>query len=84
VSVRLQFFGGVREAFGQAEQSVELPEGVATVGALREHLCTQGGPWSALAAGRARIAVNGMLVDSLRTPLRDGDELAVFPLIEGG
>ena len=84
MSVRLLFFGGVREAFGRAEQPVELPAGVSTLGALREHLCAQGGPWSALAAGRASFAINGELAGSLRAPLHDGDELAVFAPIEGG
>jgi molybdopterin synthase sulfur carrier subunit len=62
-----------------------LPEGVATVAALRAHLVARGGEWaSALAAGRAvRVAVNQQIAKP-ETAIAPGDEVAFFPPVTGG
>ena len=61
------------------------PHEVNTVGALRAWLAGRGGAWATeLAPGRAvRIAVNHDLASS-DTPIRPGDEVALFPPVTGG
>jgi molybdopterin synthase sulfur carrier subunit len=84
-SLTLVYLARLREAFGAASERIELPAGVTTVAALRAWLAARGGAWAAeLAPGRAvRIAVNHdvALPD---TPVRSGDEVALFPPVTGG
>lgn len=84
-TLRLVYLARLREAFGAASESVALPAGVATVGELRAWLTARGGAWATeLAPGRAvRIAVNHDLAD-VETPIRPGDEVALFPPVTGG
>lgn len=42
MSVKLLYFASLREALGLSGESIELPAGVETVGALRDWLVTQG------------------------------------------
>jgi molybdopterin synthase sulfur carrier subunit len=84
-TVTLVYLARLREAFGAANERVDPPAGVTTVGALRAWLAARGGPWAnELAPGRAvRIAVNHDLADA-HTPVRPGDEVALFPPVTGG
>nr|HNH65094.1 MoaD/ThiS family protein [Thauera aminoaromatica] len=50
--VKILYFASLREAVGCAGEELELPAGVATLGALRSHLAARGEGWQALAAGR--------------------------------
>jgi len=83
--LKLVYLARLREAFGTAGEDLAPPPEVATVAALRTWLAARGGAWaSELAAGRAvRIAVNH---DVARpdTPVRPGDEIALFPPVTGG
>jgi molybdopterin synthase sulfur carrier subunit len=81
----LVYLARLREAFGAASERFDPPPGVTTVGALRVWLATRGGAWATeLAPGRAvRIAVNHDLADA-ETPVRPGDEIALFPPVTGG
>ena len=83
--LKLRFFAALREQLGVADETIDLPEGVNTVGGLRSHLMQRGEAWQkALAPTRAlRVAVNqDMAYPS--TPLRSGDEVAFFPPVTGG
>jgi molybdopterin synthase sulfur carrier subunit len=82
---KVLYFAKLREDLGCESESVTLPEGVATVAALRAHLVARGGVWAdALAAGRAvRVAVNQQIAKS-DTPVGAGDEVAFFPPVTGG
>ena len=82
--VRVLYFADAREAVGRAEEWLDLPPGVATVGALREHLCARGGAWAVLSRRGTRFAVNRAVAPGANAPIRDGDEVAVFPAISGG
>jgi len=84
-TIHLVYLARLREAFGTAGERVEPPAGLADVEALREWLAARGGVWaSELAPGRAvRIAVNHELAEP-RTPIRAGDEVALFPPVTGG
>lgn len=85
MKLRLLYFARLREAFGRAGEDVDLPEAVADVGALVEWLRARGGAWAEeLAAGRSfRVAVDQDMA-SLRTALRAGAEVAIFPPVTGG
>jgi molybdopterin synthase sulfur carrier subunit len=85
IGVTVLYFARLREALGVASERVELPPGASNVGALREQLRARGGVWAAeLAPGRAiRVAVNKEMAEPT-WPLRDGDEVALFPPVTGG
>jgi molybdopterin synthase sulfur carrier subunit len=84
-TLSLVYLARLREALGVASEELEAPPGVNTVGTLRVWLAARGGDWAAeLAPGRAvRIAVNHDLADA-DTPVRPGDEVALFPPVTGG
>lgn len=82
MSVRVLYFAGLREALGRAGESVELPAGVATVGALRDWLAGQGRERLA-SAKNLRCAVNQTMAGP-DAGVRDGDEVAFFPPVTGG
>jgi molybdopterin synthase sulfur carrier subunit len=85
MKIELKYFASVREALGLAQETVELPEGVATVGDVRAWLRTRGGVWSeTLADGRAlRMACNHTMTDAAAR-ITDGCEVAFFPPVTGG
>jgi molybdopterin synthase sulfur carrier subunit len=84
MSVKVLFFAGLREALGEGSESLSLPAGVATAGALRDLIAARGEPWSALAKTKnLRIAVNQQMV-GLDAPVKAGDEVAFFPPVTGG
>jgi molybdopterin synthase sulfur carrier subunit len=83
--VTVLYFAWLRERAGTGEEQVELPEGIATVGALIEHLRARSpGHAAAFAQTRTvRCAVNQDFADPA-TPVRPGDEVAFFPPVTGG
>ncbi|ENO85119.1 molybdopterin converting factor subunit 1 [Thauera linaloolentis] len=84
MNVKVLYFASLREAIGQPGEELELPAGVATVGALRAHLAARGNGWQALAGGRnVRAAVNQRMVGA-DEPVAAGDEVAFFPPVTGG
>jgi molybdopterin synthase sulfur carrier subunit len=84
MTVKVLFFAGLREALGTGAESLALPPGVATAGALRDHLAARGGAWSALTSTKnLRVAVNQQML-GLDAALKAGDEVAFFPPVTGG
>ncbi|AJK46780.1 MULTISPECIES: molybdopterin converting factor subunit 1 [Burkholderia] len=85
MKIELKFFASVREALGVANESVTVPDGIATVGDVRAWLRARGGAWAeTLADGRAlRMACNHVMTDA-DTRLTDGCEVAFFPPVTGG
>lgn len=85
MNIQLRFFASLREALGMSHDTVALPPGVTTVGALRVHLRGRGEAWAAaLAPGRSlRMACNQVMADDA-TPLSEGSEVAFFPPVTGG
>lgn len=82
MSVRIQYFAGLREALGVGGEEVELPAGVATVGALRDWLAGQGRD-ALSTAKNLRCAVNQQMA-GFGVAVRSGDEVAFFPPVTGG
>lgn len=80
---RLLFFGALGDAMGR-ERRMALPDGVATAGALIDHLCVSD-PVFAAAYRRTkiRVAVNESIAGP-QAPVGDGDEIAFLPPFSGG
>jgi len=85
MKVTVLFFASLREQLGQPREELELPAGIGTVGALRDHLRARGGAWaSAFAANRpVRAALNQDMVQPAAA-IKGGDEIAFFPPVTGG
>lgn len=83
--ITLLYFARLREALGVSSEQIGLPPDVQDVAALTAWLRQRGGAWAdELAAGRAyRVAVNQDMAEGA-TPLKDGDEVAIFPPVTGG
>jgi len=83
--VKLVYLARLREVLGTGAESIELPRDIGTVGALLGWLAGRGGVWTReLAPGRAvRVAVNHDIAGP-ETPIRQGDEVALFPPVTGG
>ena len=82
MSVRVLYFAGLREAFGCAGESIDLPVDVASVAALRDLLVGQGREKLA-SAKNLRCAVNQEMAGP-EVAIKDGDEVAFFPPVTGG
>ena len=84
MQLKVVYLARLRESFGRGGEQLELP-GSGSVGTLVAVLRERGGAWSTeLAQGRAvRVAVNQEM-SSLSAPLREGDEVALFPPVTGG
>lgn len=84
MKVTILYFASLREALGCAAETVDLPEAVNTVGALRRHLAARGEAWAALDTQRnLRFAVN-QRVAGADAVVAAGDEVAFFPPVTGG
>ena len=85
MKIELKYFASVRESVGVAQESVELPESVSTIGDVRAWLRARGGAWAeTLAEGRAlRMACNHTMTDAAAR-VTDGCEVAFFPPVTGG
>jgi molybdopterin synthase sulfur carrier subunit len=82
--LKVLYFASLRESLGVAEEVAALPS-PATVGGLIDSLRGRGQIWAdALATGkRWRVAVNQDMA-AADTPLKAGDEVAIFPPVTGG
>ena len=91
MTVKVRFFTYFKELFGGKERSIDLPSG-ATVAILLETLSDTPPRRSELFAGadlkpHLVVMVNGESLATrggLSAALRDGDVVAVFPLMGGG
>lgn len=85
MKVKVLYFARLREKFGVESEVIDLPGDLAQAAAIIDLLRKRGEPWArelALDAGY-RMAVNQTLA-GLVTPVKDGDEVAIFPPVTGG
>jgi molybdopterin synthase sulfur carrier subunit len=84
-TVQLRYFARLRETFASEGERIALPAGVEDVAGLVAWLRARGEPWDReLAPGRpVRVAVNQDMAEP-GTPVRSGDEVAIFPPVTGG
>ena len=85
MKVKVLYFASLREKIGKDAEEIELPAGVATVAALRNHLRGRGGIFESSFAEKIllRAAVNQDMVQSTAA-VKAGDEVAFFPPVTGG
>ncbi len=83
--MKLLYFAWLRTRIGKAEETLDPPAGVTTVGELIEWLKARGPNYAdALKNPKlVRVAVNREYV-TLAHALKSGDEVALFPPVTGG
>ena len=83
--VELLYFAWVKERMGRPAETIPLPPGVATVGALAAWLRARddAGARAFAEPTLVRAAVNQDFATP-GTPVQDGDEVAFFPPVTGG
>jgi molybdopterin synthase sulfur carrier subunit len=83
--MKLLYFAWLRSRIGVAEERVEAPDTVRTVGDLLAWLPTRGPAYAQALADPSviRVAVNHDYAGPDRT-LNAGDEVALFPPVTGG
>ncbi len=81
----LLYFAWLRQKIGRGEESLPLPDGVATVAELIAHLRRRGPGYEDAFAdqSRIRVAVN-QRHGRLDAAVADADEVAFFPPVTGG
>lgn len=84
MSVRIRYFAWVKERVGRAEETLDLPAGVETVGELAAWLAARGGGYAAaFPAGVVRAALDQVHAPAA-TPIGAAREIAFFPPVTGG
>lgn len=83
--MKVLYFAALRERMGRADESLPLPAGVATVGALQDWLRArdEAGAVAFQHGATVRAAVNQDFAHA-STPVTDADEVAFFPPVTGG
>ena len=83
--MKIRYFAWLRARIGCAEEEVAVPPEVRDVAGLLDWLVGRGADYAAALENRAvvRVAVNHDYV-GLDHPLRQGDEVAIFPPVTGG
>jgi sulfur-carrier protein len=81
----LLYFAWVRQKVGMAEEQIELPTGVATVGDLIAHLRARGGGYADAFAESTRLrAAVDQEHANFDTQIVEAAEVGFFPPVTGG
>jgi len=83
--MKLRYFAWVRERVGKAEEDVDVPEGVATVGELMVWLASRGEEYAHAFDNPKviRAAIDRTHVKP-QTAIKGAGEIAFFPPMTGG
>jgi molybdopterin synthase sulfur carrier subunit len=83
--MELLYFAWLREKVGISDETVILPDGVSDVGGLLEWLKGRGAGYAEALKDLSvvRVAVNQEFA-APSDPIKDGDEVALFPPVTGG
>ena len=83
--MKLIYFAWLRARIGCAEEEIDLPPGVKDVAGLLDWLRSRGSGYAEALRDLSvvRVAVNQNYV-GIEHPVREGDEIAVFPPVTGG
>ena len=83
--MKLIYLAWLRARIGCAEEEIDLPPGVKDVAGLLDWLRSRGSGYAEAVRDLSvvRVAVNQNYV-GLEHPVREGDEIAVFPPVTGG
>jgi len=79
------YFARLRESLGLAQEEIALQANLSNVGQLLDFLRARGAVWQDVLGNTktVRVAVNQDLA-AKDTPLKNGDEVALFPPVTGG
>ena len=85
MALTILYFARLRETLGLAQEQIALSQNLANVGLLLDFLRARGALWQSTLddQGKVRVAVNQDLARN-DTPLKNGDEIALFPPVTGG
>ncbi|AJA08782.1 hypothetical protein SKP52_09355 [Sphingopyxis fribergensis] len=85
MALNIAYFAWVRERMGVADETVDLPAGVADVGALVAWLAARDarGQIAFAEPHRIRAAIDGVMMGP-DAPLLGAREVALFPPVTGG
>jgi sulfur-carrier protein len=83
--VKLLYFAWLRAKIGHAEEELALPAEIRDVAGLLQWLRARGGGYAEALKDLSivRVAVNHEYVGGSH-PLKEGDEVALFPPVTGG
>ena len=83
--IKIVYFASIREQLALADESMQLPEGVATVAQLSSWLqYERGAKWQSVLSNTLTLtAVNQQMVSGDQAIVA-GDEIAFFPPVTGG
>lgn len=84
MTIKILYFAALRDALGTSGESLILPPGVTSVGALQRFLTDRGGSWQALGPGRNVRAARNQRMADVNEGIAAGDEIAFFPPVTGG
>ncbi|NBB69879.1 MAG: molybdopterin converting factor subunit 1 [Alphaproteobacteria bacterium] len=84
--MRIRYFAWLRHRVGTADEEIELPAEVTTVGALGDWLAARSPGFKEAwqTPGVVRVAVNQTHVTDTAAAVKTGDEVAFFPPVTGG
>lgn len=84
MEIKVLYFGRPSESLKISRELVALPEGLKTLADLLAWLKLRGEIWQQeLADQKIRCAINQEFC-KLNSPIKDGDEVAIFSPISGG
>jgi sulfur-carrier protein len=84
MQIKILYFGRPSENLKLADESVEVPAGISTLGELLAWLRLRGDNWAQeLTESRVRCAINQEF-SAWTAPIKDKDEIALFSPISGG
>ena len=83
--ITIFYFASLREQLNRASEQLDCPEGVNTVGEMRQWLGQRGSPGAQVLHQDALVmmSLNQAMTDELAR-ISDGDEIAFFPPVTGG
>lgn len=83
--MKVKYFAWVRERIGEAEEDIDLPDGVTTAAQLMQHLAARDEGYAAAfeTPGVIRVAVDQMHVPA-DADITAAHEVAFFPPMTGG
>jgi molybdopterin synthase sulfur carrier subunit len=82
IRVSVLYFAGLRDAVGVADEALDLPDGVRTVGDLCDHLAARHNAYAERRAS-VRVARNEAFAEASEA-IGDGDVIALIPPVAGG
>ena len=84
MQIKILYFGRPSENLKLADETVEVPTGIATLSELLAWLRLRGDNWAQeLTEARVRCAINQEF-SAWTVQIKDGDEIALFSPISGG